>query len=282
MDYDVASEHDKMNVLVSETAWRLTPLVSPSPRPGRRNDPTRVLGSLIRLDRETIGFPGLSTRLTRSIGTFSFLPEESLRWYLILSHGSSMTTRSSASSQEPTDASLVQQVRSGSEEAAAQLYRRYVKRLRSLVRTHHHGRLRQRLDGEDIVQSVFGRFFQAVRSDTYHAPRDDELWNLLLVIAKNRIRTQAAYHHAQRRDVRQTETEPQANDETATETHDTIGHLIFQEMLETLSLQQRQALQLRLDGCRVAEIAQHMGRSKRTIERLLQECRYAFQRLQEA
>jgi RNA polymerase sigma factor (sigma-70 family) len=46
---------------------------------------------------------------------------------------------------------------------------------------------------------------------------------------------------------------------------------LFTKALDKLPLQQRAVLELRLQGHDVSEIAQKMGRSRRTIERILQE-----------
>ena len=67
-----------------------------------------------------------------------------------------------AGGADPTDHSLLRRFRGGSEDAATQLYLRYAHRLRALARAKCAPDLAQRLDVEDIVQSVFGSFFREI------------------------------------------------------------------------------------------------------------------------
>ena len=64
--------------------------------------------------------------------------------------------------------------------------------------------LKQRVDPDDIVQSVFRTFFRRAAAGQYDVPAGDELWKLFLVIGLNKVRAVAAYHKAAKRDVRQT------------------------------------------------------------------------------
>jgi RNA polymerase sigma-70 factor (ECF subfamily) len=169
-------------------------------------------------------------------------------------------------------------LRGGSQDAATLLYLRYAHRLRALARTKFAHDLGRRVDVDDIVQSVFGSFFRGASRGDYDVPAGEELWKLFLVIALNKIRAKGAYHRAAKRDVRLTagsegleqlaET-PAEQDEAAY----AVLQMTIDEALERLPQQHKQMLVHRIEGCEVAEIAQRMGRSKRTVERILQECR---------
>ncbi|HKI38153.1 MAG TPA: sigma-70 family RNA polymerase sigma factor [Gemmataceae bacterium] len=181
--------------------------------------------------------------------------------------------------EPPSDHSLLRRLRGGSEDAATQLYLRYANRLRALARSKVAPDLGRRLDVEDIVQSVFGSFFRGASRGDYDVPAGEELWKLFLVIALNKIRAKGAYHRAAKRDVRLTagsEGLEQLAAEFPTE-QDEVAYAILQmtidEALEQLPEQHKQMLVLRIEGHEVAEIAQQVGRSKRTVERVLQECR---------
>src|SRR5262249_8606776 len=104
----------------------------------------------------------------------------------------------------PSDGSLLRRFRSGNHSAAEQLYRRYSGRVRTLVRTNASRGLSRRLDADDIVQSVFRRLFEAARQGRYQLPAGEELWNLLVVITLNRLRTEEQFHRAGKRDLRLT------------------------------------------------------------------------------
>jgi DNA-directed RNA polymerase specialized sigma24 family protein len=48
---------------------------------------------------------------------------------------------------------------------------------------------------------------------------------------------------------------------------------VVEETLERLAPRYREVVRLRLEGYAVAEIAEHLGRSLRTVERLFEEVR---------
>lgn len=183
-----------------------------------------------------------------------------------------------ATNSLPSDGSLLVRVRHGSEGAAGELYRRYAQRLLALTRAKAGADLQAREDPEDIVQSVFGSFFRGAKKGVYQAPDGDELWGLFLVIALNKIRAKGTYHRAAKRDVRKTVNEgpadeppfdPPADDHAA----DQFLRLVVDEVLDALPDANRAVIRLRIEGCEVAEIADRTGRSKRTVERVLQEFR---------
>src|SRR5207253_7571717 len=107
-------------------------------------------------------------------------------------------------SSQASDHSLLHRFRGGNNQAATQLYLRYVPRLRALVKTRCSAELARRIDPDDIVQSVFHRFFRGVRRGHYDVPPGDELWRLFLVIALNKIRAGENFHRAGKRDIRLT------------------------------------------------------------------------------
>jgi RNA polymerase sigma-70 factor (ECF subfamily) len=179
---------------------------------------------------------------------------------------------------EPSDHSLLRRFRSGSQDAATQLYLRYVERVRALARSRFSADLAGRVDVDDVVQSVFRHFFHGARQGYYDVPDGDALWKLFLVMAINKIRTLVAFHRAAKRDVRLTYASPPLDDAL----DDQLGHdnapafffeLAVEEALQRLPTAHRRMIELRVEGYEVAEIARQLGRSKRTVERILQEAR---------
>jgi RNA polymerase sigma-70 factor (ECF subfamily) len=100
------------------------------------------------------------------------------------------------------------------------------------------------------------------------------MWKLLLVIALNKVRAAGAYHRSAKRDMRQTvggeafdvamESE-QGRDEGAL----TVLKMVIEELLDGMPVANRQMIELRIEGYEVAEIAERVTRSKRTVERVL-------------
>src|SRR5262249_38375591 len=105
---------------------------------------------------------------------------------------------------ETSDHSLLHRVREGSQDAATQLYLRYVQRVHALTHAQCSAELARQVDAEDIVQSIFGSFFRGASLGYYDVPAGEELWKLFLVIALNKIRAKGNYFRAAKRDVRLT------------------------------------------------------------------------------
>ncbi len=178
----------------------------------------------------------------------------------------------------PSDRSLLRRLRGGSQDAATQLYVRYAHRVRALVKRRCSAELARRVEPDDIVQSVFRRFFGRVVKGDYDVPAGEELWGLFLVIALNRIRAAEAFHRAGKRDVRATVSAAEAGQYLeGARGHDEAAFALLQltitDAMGQLPEHHRQMLELRIQGHEVAEIAQMTGRSKRTVERNLQEVR---------
>lgn len=178
----------------------------------------------------------------------------------------------------PSDTSLLAKWRGGCQKAAQELYDRYGPRVRGLIQARLSTDLAQRLDPEDVVQSIFRRFFIKVREGDYDVPRGEDLWGLFLVIALNKLRSEASFHRADKRDVRRTvqgelltyvsEARSPKNEETF---H--ILQLTIEEILQSIPEQHRVMIEMRIEGHEILEIARVTGRSKRTVERCLHEIR---------
>ncbi len=186
-----------------------------------------------------------------------------------------------STSQSPgdrSDRSLLIRVKEGNSEAATALYLRYAERLGALARAKSSQTLAKQVSAEEIVQSVFGSFFRGTQKGYYDLPAGDELWGLFLVIALNKIRAKGLYHQAAKRDARRTVgsdvLEGQADrlgsdDQAAMQTLE----LTIDESLQQFPDGYREVVELRVQGYEVAEIAEQTKRSKRTVERILQEVR---------
>jgi RNA polymerase sigma-70 factor (ECF subfamily) len=168
--------------------------------------------------------------------------------------------------------------RSGQSDAATELYLRYAERLHALVVGQCGTDLATRVGPEDIVQSVFRTFFRRVARGQYDVPEGEELWQLFLVIALHKIRSAGRFHRAARRDVRVTTTglpdtlasrHLVAPDELAR----TTLCLVIDELLDGLPESMRAIVELRIEGREVEEIVARTQRSRRSVERALQEFR---------
>jgi RNA polymerase sigma-70 factor, ECF subfamily len=179
---------------------------------------------------------------------------------------------------EASDRSLVRRFRHGQADAPTQLYLRYAARLHALATKQTSADLARRVDPEDIVQSVFRTFFRRLAVGNYDVPDGDEIWKLLLVIALNKIRSAGSYHKAAKRDVRRTHGGEAFDADLGGVTGEdevamTLLRLVVDDVLTTLPEGHRKIVESRIEGREVAEIAAVVGRSKRSVERILQEFR---------
>jgi RNA polymerase sigma-70 factor (ECF subfamily) len=180
--------------------------------------------------------------------------------------------------EAPSDHSLLLRFRRGQNDGPTLLYLRYAGRLRALAAAQSAPGLAARVDPEDIVQSVFRTFFRRAAGGQYDVPQGEEIWKLLLVIALHKIRSAGEFHRAARRDLRQT-AGGAAYDRAVESAHGrdegplTVLRLVIDEILDALSPGHRPIVELRIEGYEVADIAEQLQRSKRTVERVLQEFR---------
>ena len=170
-----------------------------------------------------------------------------------------------------TDGSLLRRLADGQDSAADALYRRYATRIRSLAVARLPEHLTTRADPDDVVQSVFRAFFSSARKGLYQVPCGETLWGLLAVVTVNKLRSLHAYHAAARRDARQTVRWDDRLDVPMLESE--LMEVAVRDVLEQLPDPERTAVEMRLEGYEVAEIAGQCGRSKRAVERSLQKAR---------
>ena len=180
-----------------------------------------------------------------------------------------------------SDKSLLRTFRTGSEDAAVELYGRYAERLECLASRGLGRDLRSLVESEDVVQSIFRTFFRRAAEGDYEVPDGSELWNLLVTISLNKLRTIGQHYRRKKRDVSLT-VHGSANldavsggDEIACQ----ILRLVIEELIEALPESHQRIVNLHIEGWSVCEISTEVQRSKRTVERVLQQFRAELKEL---
>ena len=179
-----------------------------------------------------------------------------------------------------SDGALLERFCAGDEDAAATLYNRYADRLRAFAEARGHRTTAARVDADDILQSAFRSFFRRAAEGDYQVPEGQELWQLLVVITLNKIRSSMRHHCAQKRDARLVVHAGDALQEIAADGRNERAaeelRVLLRELTDHLPEVPRRIVHLRLEGHTVPEIAGLTGRSKRTVERVLQDFRRAL------
>jgi RNA polymerase sigma factor (sigma-70 family) len=104
---------------------------------------------------------------------------------------------------EPTFQDLMDRLRSGDDEAAAELVRRYEPTLRRVARIRLvDTRLQRLFDSMDICQSVFGSFFVRAALGQYELETPGQVLRLLLSMTRKKLTDHVRQEAAARRDYR--------------------------------------------------------------------------------
>jgi RNA polymerase sigma-70 factor (ECF subfamily) len=179
---------------------------------------------------------------------------------------------------ERTDAAdLIRRLRAGDPAATCRVYDAYARRLVELADARLGPRLAGRLDGEDVVQSVFRTFFRRAGAGEFHLDDPGALWALLIRITVNKVRQAARYHTA---GVRNATREARAASPDADLLADALvrgpgpaeaAH--FADLLGRLAAAHSplhgRVLELRLAGCGPSEIADELKVTRQTVHRHL-------------
>jgi len=183
---------------------------------------------------------------------------------------------------------LMGRLRGGEEAAAAELFRRYADRLIGLARSRLDPLVRQKVDPEDVLQSVFKSFFLRHRDGNWDLDNWDSLWSLLAQMTIRKCGRRAGYYHSARRDVRR-ETAP-SDEEDSTYFREALNReptpdeaALLAETIELLLRESegyhRDIIRLSLQGCALAEIAAETGVTERSVQRVLKRVREQIERL---
>ncbi|MCA9033898.1 MAG: sigma-70 family RNA polymerase sigma factor [Planctomycetaceae bacterium] len=180
-----------------------------------------------------------------------------------------------------SDQSLLQRLRTGSEDAATELYGRYAKRLDCIASRGLGSDMRSVVGSEDVVQSIFRTFFRRAAAGDYDVPEGSELWNLLVTISLNKIRAIGLHYRRQKRSVARTKHGDSATDDMAVgdDVACQVLRMVIDELIESLPESHQRIIHLHIDNWGVSEIASKTQRSKRTVERVLQQFRTQLKEL---
>lgn len=164
----------------------------------------------------------------------------------------------------------VTQQRDGYEVEAVQ---RFADRLIRLAQSRLPTRLQQRVDPEDIVQSVFRSFFTRNTDGCFEFHEIPDVWKLLSAITFRKVQKSIRYHQRQQRDIQRevpvSESAPITGDD-ATASALVVMMDLLDCILERIPTKHREILQLRMENYSIDEIAERAGVSTRTVNRAIE------------
>ncbi len=181
---------------------------------------------------------------------------------------------------------LVERWRNGDEQAATELYRRFVQSVLQVASSHIGNRLKSRVDEGDVVQTVFRTFFKRAKlveeGKRFEFQEDEDLWKVLVTITLNKTRTLSQKHQAQKRDARREQSldahhysvdhasqlARNANPEDAVVLTD-----IVESLTSVLKPQHAEIFRLRLEEYTLDEIAAQLQVNEKTVRRAMVQIR---------
>jgi RNA polymerase sigma-70 factor (ECF subfamily) len=178
---------------------------------------------------------------------------------------------------------LLTRVRAGDQDATTQIFERFAHRLLALARSRLDGLTRQKIDPDDVLQSVFRSFFTRLADDQWDLDNWDSLWGLLALITVRKCGHRVEYFRAACRDIHREVSaravtdssapglEPPASDPTPSAV--VMLAETVENLLGHLEVRDRRIVELSLQGHTNSEIGNVVGCTERTVYRVLERVR---------
>ena len=192
---------------------------------------------------------------------------------------------------DPAFLLVMSKLRAGDQEAAAEVFRRFLTRLIALASHQFEARLRAKDDPEDVVQSVYKSFFRRDDRSPFELSDWDALWALLATITVRKCRDRRQFWRAERRDAgREMATGHDQVDEAWWEAIDrgptplqaTILAETLEQLIRPLNARGRTIAEMSFRGYTSVEIAERCECSERTVGRVLARVRDRLGEMQAA
>jgi RNA polymerase sigma factor (sigma-70 family) len=169
---------------------------------------------------------------------------------------------------------LIDRVRAGDEDAAAELVRRYEPTIRRVARVRlADDRLRRRFDSMDICQSVFASFFVRAALGQFELDSPEQLLGLLVSMSRKKVIDHAREEGAARRDYRRLMPEGLEDRDfvaaDATPSGEVAAGELLQEVRRRLTDEERRLAEQRAAGRGWAQIAADCGGSPEALRKQL-------------
>ena len=163
------------------------------------------------------------------------------------------------------------------------VFEQFSRRLIGLARVHLDGRLKHKVDPEDVVQSAYKSFLLRYGDGALAAEGWDGLWGLLTLITIRKCADRARYYEADCRNVGR-EVGASSGSGSAplwlaaagrepTPDEAVVLAEIVEDLLGRLGGDERMIVELSLQGYSTLEISEQTGRAERSVRRLRERVR---------
>ena len=187
-------------------------------------------------------------------------------------------------------AELEPRLRAGDQSAATEVFRRFADRLIALARTKLDARIRRKEDPEDVIQSVYGSFFNRYHAGKLDLASWDSLWSLLTVITVRKCLNRTEYYMARCRSIageidtcspdNSAAGLSEAVDREPTPLEAVVLTETVEQMMRGLEDCDRAIIELSLHGFAPRAISAKLGVSERKIVRLRGRIKERLRRMQ--
>jgi RNA polymerase sigma-70 factor (ECF subfamily) len=169
---------------------------------------------------------------------------------------------------------LLESVRAGDDDAAAELLRRYEPVLRRIISVRLlDARMRGRVDTSDICQSVLASFFARVSLGQYELKSAEDLLKLLATMARNKVIDEARQRELEGDQDRRVPVSELPENRLADSEDSPSQQVALRELVgearRRLSPEERQLLELRQEGLEWNAIAARVGGSPEALRKRL-------------
>lgn len=184
---------------------------------------------------------------------------------------------------------LILGLRGGNSLIVREFCDQYGEALQRLADKHLAEKLRRRVGPEDVVQSACRTFLRRVQAGEFKLADSEALWGVLCAITLTKVREQARFHLRHKRGLdREMDAKPLADESgagwdfadrqpTPFEAAEFADQ--FQNLLSGLDEEERQVVDLKLQEFTNAEVAEQLGRSERTVRRILNRLQEQFTKI---
>jgi len=181
---------------------------------------------------------------------------------------------------DPMSREWIAKLVQGDPQVTAEFWELYGDRLVRVAERHLGARLQRREGPDDVVQSVCRTFWRRAQKGMFELADSDSLWRLLCAITVTKVRQKARFHRRDKRSVDREQQLAPTPDESRPDLRslpddgpaiDEAAEIAdeLEAFLGQLDDEQRQLVELRLQGLGQTEIAREMECSERTVRRIL-------------